>query len=144
MKVGDFATPGWEDAFDREKQLEEAERKRLLYVACTRARDHLIVPVVPRPTSASGMLEWLAPEPAGVGRGARGRASSMAACSMTVALIEETDAPSGGEEASRADDEDAGAANRAALDAAERERTTLASRIARELLRERRHASSRW
>ncbi len=37
------ATPGFDDLRDREDDLAEAERVRLLYVAATRARDHLIV-----------------------------------------------------------------------------------------------------
>ncbi|HVS42738.1 MAG TPA: UvrD-helicase domain-containing protein [Candidatus Dormibacteraeota bacterium] len=39
----DFATPGWERLDNREKAMETAERVRLLYVAMTRARDHLVV-----------------------------------------------------------------------------------------------------
>ena len=59
LKVGDFETPGWEAALEREKELQDAERKRLLYVACTRPRDHLIVPIVPAPGERKAMLEWL-------------------------------------------------------------------------------------
>ncbi|HEX6491859.1 MAG TPA: UvrD-helicase domain-containing protein, partial [Candidatus Dormibacteraeota bacterium] len=39
----DFATPGWEQLDAREREMETAERVRLLYVAMTRARDHLVV-----------------------------------------------------------------------------------------------------
>ncbi len=39
----DFATPGWEELAAREAAMQDAERMRLLYVALTRARDHLIV-----------------------------------------------------------------------------------------------------
>lgn len=39
----DFATSGWTPLAGREKELQAAERRRLLYVALTRARDHLIV-----------------------------------------------------------------------------------------------------
>ena len=46
--VGSFKTPGFEEAWEREKEHNAAEDLRTLYVACTRARDHLIVPVVPR------------------------------------------------------------------------------------------------
>jgi len=42
---GHFATPGFEDAWVTETRLIEAERMRWLYVALTRARDRLIVPV---------------------------------------------------------------------------------------------------
>jgi ATP-dependent exoDNAse (exonuclease V) beta subunit len=46
---GYFVTPGYDDVWGEEKKYEEAERLRLLYVAATRARDHLLVPcVVPR------------------------------------------------------------------------------------------------
>jgi ATP-dependent helicase/nuclease subunit A len=38
-----FATEGFEDALGRETQMERAEEVRLLYVAATRARDHLVV-----------------------------------------------------------------------------------------------------
>jgi ATP-dependent helicase/nuclease subunit A len=38
-----FETAGWEARLAREKELDDAERLRLLYVAATRARDHLLV-----------------------------------------------------------------------------------------------------
>jgi ATP-dependent exoDNAse (exonuclease V) beta subunit len=38
-----FETAGWHDRSDREDELDAAERLRLLYVASTRARDHLFV-----------------------------------------------------------------------------------------------------
>ncbi len=38
-----FETPGWHDRSAREDALDAAERLRLLYVASTRARDHLLV-----------------------------------------------------------------------------------------------------
>jgi len=38
-----FETPGWDERARREDELDAAERMRLLYVASTRARDHLIV-----------------------------------------------------------------------------------------------------
>jgi ATP-dependent helicase/nuclease subunit A len=40
----------------------DAEARRLLYVAATRARDHMIIPVVGPPEKAKGMLEWLLPD----------------------------------------------------------------------------------
>ena len=39
----DFTTAGWDELDAREKEMEEAERVRLLYVALTRPRDHLVV-----------------------------------------------------------------------------------------------------
>ena len=53
---GHFKTPGYDDAWEQEKQYIEAERLRLLYVAATRARDHLIVPCVAGILGASGLL----------------------------------------------------------------------------------------
>ncbi|MFN8188052.1 MAG: 3'-5' exonuclease [Gaiellales bacterium] len=41
-----FDTPGYESAADEEKRFEDAELRRLLYVALTRARDRLIVPAL--------------------------------------------------------------------------------------------------
>ena len=38
-----FETPGYESMLDREKKLAEDESTRLLYVATTRARDHLVL-----------------------------------------------------------------------------------------------------
>ncbi|MBI3742993.1 MAG: hypothetical protein HY261_01725 [Chloroflexi bacterium] len=38
-----FQTPGYEAAKEREKRAEEAEGVRLMYVAATRAKDHLVV-----------------------------------------------------------------------------------------------------
>jgi ATP-dependent helicase/nuclease subunit A len=43
LRLGDFTTAGWEAVDAREKSMEAAERVRLLYVALTRARDHLVV-----------------------------------------------------------------------------------------------------
>jgi ATP-dependent helicase/nuclease subunit A len=40
-----FCTPSWDDAKPKEEEALEAERDRLLYVAATRARDHLVIPV---------------------------------------------------------------------------------------------------
>jgi ATP-dependent helicase/nuclease subunit A len=43
VKVKTFQTPGWEPARQAERTLSEAEAIRLLYVAMTRAEDHLVV-----------------------------------------------------------------------------------------------------
>ena len=44
----DIATPGYADALAREKELDAMEQVRLLYVAMTRARDHLLLCAAPR------------------------------------------------------------------------------------------------
>ena len=41
IRCGDFATAGYDR--ETEKAMYEAEQKRLLYVATTRARDHLVL-----------------------------------------------------------------------------------------------------
>jgi ATP-dependent helicase/nuclease subunit A len=56
---GRFETAGYADAGEREKKMERAERLRLLYVAITRARDHLVVPVVGERARANGLLKSL-------------------------------------------------------------------------------------
>ena len=62
IKVGPFETAGWATALADEAQAGEAERRRLLYVACTRARDHLIIPIVPAAGKRTGMLQLLEPQ----------------------------------------------------------------------------------
>jgi ATP-dependent exoDNAse (exonuclease V) beta subunit len=58
-RSGHFATPGYDDVWEKEKKYEQAERLRLLYVAATRARDHLLIPcVVPR-DAAKNLLDDL-------------------------------------------------------------------------------------
>lgn len=44
LAIGSFKTMGYEEAWQKEKLRMEAEDRRLLYVAVTRARDHLIIP----------------------------------------------------------------------------------------------------
>ncbi len=44
-----FETAGWEERAEREDELDAAERLRLLYVATTRARDHLLVSLHHKP-----------------------------------------------------------------------------------------------
>ena len=50
----------FEDWAEREKEQLAAERLRLLYVALTRARDHLVIPLVPPPDKRKGLLALLA------------------------------------------------------------------------------------
>ncbi len=63
IKAGDneFRTPGFDDAWTHEKERKAAEDRRLLYVAVTRARDHLIVPVASQPGREGPMLHDLLP-----------------------------------------------------------------------------------
>ena len=63
IKAGEneFKTPGFDDAWEHEKEQKAAEEKRLLYVALTRARDHLIVPVASTPDKPGTMLFDLLP-----------------------------------------------------------------------------------
>ncbi|MDI3339804.1 MAG: UvrD-helicase domain-containing protein [Sphaerobacter sp.] len=64
---GYFETPGFAEAAEREQQHDAAEHDRLLYVAATRARDHLILPVIlgcgarEKEHKPKGMLARLAP-----------------------------------------------------------------------------------
>lgn len=56
-----FRTPGFDAAWAAEELRRDAEEKRLLYVAATRARDHLIVPVAAAPDKAGPLLVDLLP-----------------------------------------------------------------------------------
>jgi ATP-dependent exoDNAse (exonuclease V) beta subunit len=47
LKIGGFAPVGWDEAKAAEAREQEAEERRLLYVALTRARDHLVIPCFP-------------------------------------------------------------------------------------------------
>jgi ATP-dependent helicase/nuclease subunit A len=53
-------TDGWEAAKEREKERDEAETKRKLYVALTRARDLLVVPEMPGYSRRVGLFRALA------------------------------------------------------------------------------------
>jgi ATP-dependent helicase/nuclease subunit A len=57
----EFKTPGFDEAWEHEKEQKTAEDKRLLYVAVTRARDHLIVPVASEPLKPGPLLFDLLP-----------------------------------------------------------------------------------
>jgi ATP-dependent exoDNAse (exonuclease V) beta subunit len=59
---GRFETVDYADSEKAENGMIDAEARRLLYVAATRARDHMIIPVVGPPEKAKGMLEWLLPD----------------------------------------------------------------------------------
>ena len=55
-----FKTSDFDDWAKREKEQLVAEKLRLLYVALTRARDHLVIPLVPPPDKRRGLLAVLA------------------------------------------------------------------------------------
>ena len=54
-----FKTPGFDEVHEREQEHEEAEDRRLLYVAATRARDYLLLPAVSDGDKTKGMLSAL-------------------------------------------------------------------------------------
>jgi ATP-dependent exoDNAse (exonuclease V) beta subunit len=58
-RSGHFATPDYHQVWEEEKTLIEAERLRLLYVAATRARDHLLIPCVTGRHAAKHLLAEL-------------------------------------------------------------------------------------
>jgi ATP-dependent exoDNAse (exonuclease V) beta subunit len=57
LKIGKFKPDGWEAQEEIENREQDAEGRRLLYVASTRARDYLVVPCLPGVTVET----WLAP-----------------------------------------------------------------------------------
>jgi ATP-dependent helicase/nuclease subunit A len=57
LKIGKFLPDGWEERLKAEALQQDAEGRRLLYVALTRARDHLVIPCLPGETVKS----WLGP-----------------------------------------------------------------------------------
>ena len=57
----EFVTPDFDQVLEEENELAEAERLRLLYVACTRARDFLLVPCVTGKEGMQGLLKALRP-----------------------------------------------------------------------------------
>ena len=64
LEIGPFDPEGWDQARAEERLQEEAEERRLLYVALTRARDHLVIPILPdapRPGWALPALQALLP-----------------------------------------------------------------------------------
>jgi ATP-dependent exoDNAse (exonuclease V) beta subunit len=43
--MGEFKTEGYDTALEQERLRMEAEDRRLFYVAATRAREHLVIPL---------------------------------------------------------------------------------------------------
>jgi ATP-dependent exoDNAse (exonuclease V) beta subunit len=58
-RSGHFATPGYEEVWKAESAHAEAERLRMLYVAATRSRDHLLIPCVVGRENAGHLLAEL-------------------------------------------------------------------------------------
>ena len=58
---GGFMTAGFAAAEIRENAAKSDERRRLAYVACTRAADHLVIPVVAPSTSDESLMAYLEP-----------------------------------------------------------------------------------
>ncbi|HLH66616.1 MAG TPA: UvrD-helicase domain-containing protein [Solirubrobacteraceae bacterium] len=56
---GHFATPRYDEEWEAEKAYIQAEKLRLLYVAATRARDHLLIPCVVGKLGAKHLLGTL-------------------------------------------------------------------------------------
>ncbi len=58
LKIGVFDPEDWAERKSWERGREqEAEERRLLYVALTRARDHLVLPCLPEPVAKSWLAE---------------------------------------------------------------------------------------
>jgi ATP-dependent exoDNAse (exonuclease V) beta subunit len=57
LKIGKFLPDGWKERSEAEALQQEAEGRRLLYVALTRARDHLVIPCLP----GEQVKSWLGP-----------------------------------------------------------------------------------
>jgi ATP-dependent exoDNAse (exonuclease V) beta subunit len=58
-RSGHFPTPGYEEIWKQEQAQIQAERLRLLYVAATRARDHLLIPCIVGKLQANHLLATL-------------------------------------------------------------------------------------
>jgi ATP-dependent exoDNAse (exonuclease V) beta subunit len=65
ISAGPFKTQGFDAARELEKARRKAEERRLFYVAATRARDHLVVPLFPGKKSGGflGFLDGKLPSP---------------------------------------------------------------------------------
>ncbi|HXG18992.1 MAG TPA: UvrD-helicase domain-containing protein [Methylomirabilota bacterium] len=58
-----YTTLGWQKAEAQEQEREDAEERRLWYVAATRVRDHLVIPVVlPAGKNGKKVEHWAVPE----------------------------------------------------------------------------------
>jgi ATP-dependent exoDNAse (exonuclease V) beta subunit len=61
LKIGKLEPPGFAQQKEVEKARAAAEERRLLYVALTRARDHLVLPVLPLERKKAWGSGWTAP-----------------------------------------------------------------------------------
>ncbi|MGE0454005.1 MAG: UvrD-helicase domain-containing protein [Vicinamibacteria bacterium] len=61
LKIGRLEPPGFADQKAVERTKAEAEERRLLYVALTRARDHLILPTLPLDHDKTWKSSWALP-----------------------------------------------------------------------------------
>ena len=59
---GYYATPDYDSVWEHEKEAQIAEQTRLLYVAATRARDHLVIPDIQGKSNPGFLLESLQPQ----------------------------------------------------------------------------------
>ena len=57
LKIGRFLPDSWKERSEAEALQQDAEGRRLLYVALTRARDHLVIPCLP----GDHVKSWLGP-----------------------------------------------------------------------------------
>jgi len=58
LKIGRLEPPGFAEQKEIEKTRAQAEERRLLYVALTRARDHLIIPTLPADRDKTWKSSW--------------------------------------------------------------------------------------
>ena len=56
-----FETPSYDEKWNPEKKAQAAEITRLMYVAATRARDHLVIPMAMDPTKVGPYMKQLQP-----------------------------------------------------------------------------------
>jgi ATP-dependent helicase/nuclease subunit A len=123
-----YQTTGWEDRSDREDALDAAERLRLLYVAVTRARDHLLVSLHHKRTDRLDTHAALL-----CAHDADGRAELLDLDGAAPAVLPSAPQPNGGDAVEAPGERDAWIATRADLLArAGRPATVAATTLAKE------------